>query len=234
MEFLAHGQKYVKITYHLPTCPMCAPWNGVVVSLDEPDDIAPHTLAEAEASGLYHPNCLHSHSLWLPEFSAPAPNEPDIAGENETPKEMTRQRNPDKIRTTQGDKKGGEMSPERETEIKRDIRAGKYNLNVRQQVQNRHIAETKENAAYATRMQIRDPLLKPSILEVDASELISQYAGTGEIVAKRGNAYFVENIKADRIIGKIWAWESFSWSATQWFRIEYSSKGVHLYPICRR
>jgi hypothetical protein len=81
MEFLAHGQKYVQISYHMPTCPMCAPWNGVVVSLDEPDDIAPHTLAEAEAAGLYHPNCRHLHSLWLPEFSDPAPNEPDIVVE---------------------------------------------------------------------------------------------------------------------------------------------------------
>jgi hypothetical protein len=65
---------------HLPTCPLCAPWNGVVVSLGEPDEIAPHTLAEAEAAWLYHPNCLHSHSLWLPEFSDHAPNEPDIEG----------------------------------------------------------------------------------------------------------------------------------------------------------
>jgi hypothetical protein len=58
MEFLAHGQNLVRISSHFPTCPLCAPWSGVVVSLTEPTEEYPHTLQEAYDSGWGHPNCV--------------------------------------------------------------------------------------------------------------------------------------------------------------------------------
>jgi hypothetical protein len=81
MEFLAHGQNLVRISSHLPTCPLCAPWNGVIVSLAEPTEEYPHTLDEARAAGLLHPSCRHNVSLMVEGFSEPGPSEPDYSEE---------------------------------------------------------------------------------------------------------------------------------------------------------
>ena len=37
-EFVAHGEDLVIISSHLPTCEMCKPWNGRIVSLYIPDN----------------------------------------------------------------------------------------------------------------------------------------------------------------------------------------------------
>jgi hypothetical protein len=81
MEFLAHGQNLVQISSHLPTCEKCLPWNGVVVSLTEPGDEYPHTLQEAQDAGLFHPNCLHSFTLYIPTVSEYGEAEPDYSEE---------------------------------------------------------------------------------------------------------------------------------------------------------
>lgn len=79
-------------------CPLCAPWEGEVLSLGGPD--GPHTirtqhtiqpsglfaptatvavhvagsLTEARASGLFHPNCRHSLSAYLPGVTTRPPH----------------------------------------------------------------------------------------------------------------------------------------------------------------
>ena len=45
---------------------MCAPRNGKVLSLTGQTPGCP-TLAEAEGAGLFHPNCRHASSLYIPE-----------------------------------------------------------------------------------------------------------------------------------------------------------------------
>ena len=65
-EFIAHGEDLVVISYHLPTCEMCKPWNGKIVSLTGATKDYP-TMAEAEADGLFHPNCRHAFSLYIPD-----------------------------------------------------------------------------------------------------------------------------------------------------------------------
>lgn len=65
-EFIAHGEDLVIISYHLPTCEMCKPWNGKIVSLTGATKDYP-TMTEAEADGLFHPNCRHAFSLYIPE-----------------------------------------------------------------------------------------------------------------------------------------------------------------------
>jgi hypothetical protein len=42
-------------------CPLCRPWEGMVLTID-PAGPSP-TIAEAEAAGLHHPNCRHT---WIP------------------------------------------------------------------------------------------------------------------------------------------------------------------------
>ena len=63
-EFVAHGEDLVIISYHLPTCEMCKPWNGKIVSLTGATKDYP-TMTEAEADGLFHPNCRHAFSLYI-------------------------------------------------------------------------------------------------------------------------------------------------------------------------
>lgn len=81
-------------------CPLCAPWEGEVLSLGGPD--GPHTiraahtiqpsglfaptatvavhvagsLTEARAAGLFHPNCRHSLSAYLPGVTTRPPHHP--------------------------------------------------------------------------------------------------------------------------------------------------------------
>ena len=76
MEFLAHGQNLVQISNHWPTCPLCATWNGVIVSLAEPTEKYPYTLQDAYDAGWGHPNCRHNFSLVVEGFSDPSRSEP--------------------------------------------------------------------------------------------------------------------------------------------------------------
>ena len=63
-EFVAHGEDLVIISNHLPTCEMCKPWNGRIVSLTGATKGYP-TMTDAEAEGLFHPNCRHAFSCIL-------------------------------------------------------------------------------------------------------------------------------------------------------------------------
>ena len=65
-EFIAHGEDLVIISFHLPTCEMCKPWNGKIVSLTGATKDYP-TMTQAEADGLFHPNCRHAFSLYIPD-----------------------------------------------------------------------------------------------------------------------------------------------------------------------
>jgi hypothetical protein len=62
MEFLAHGQDLVIVSVHFPTCPLCLPWSGRILSLTGQTEGYP-TIETARGEGLFHPNCLHNVSL---------------------------------------------------------------------------------------------------------------------------------------------------------------------------
>ena len=56
-------------------CPLCAPWQGKVLSVT-PDDRADATIADATAAGLFHANCRHTLVAYFPGVSnIPAPRE---------------------------------------------------------------------------------------------------------------------------------------------------------------
>ncbi|MEG1501987.1 MAG: phage minor capsid protein [Synergistaceae bacterium] len=65
-EYLAHGEDLVIVTSHTTTCKKCSPWGGKILSLTGETKGYP-TMEEAKASGLFHPNCRHTYSLWLEE-----------------------------------------------------------------------------------------------------------------------------------------------------------------------
>lgn len=50
------------------TCPVCAPWLGRVLSILGGDPDHP-SVAEARASGLWHPNCQHPAEQWFPGYT---------------------------------------------------------------------------------------------------------------------------------------------------------------------
>lgn len=71
---------------------------------------------------------------------------------------------------------------------------------------------------------------EPSILTADANELIKKYAGKGEPVIKKGKWVQQERFKDENYIG-VYKNKRFSESyKTQFGRIHYSNKGVHIVP----
>lgn len=52
------GKDLVYVSAHFGSCPLCVPWEGVMLSASGNDRRYP-SLQEATASGLFHPNCRH-------------------------------------------------------------------------------------------------------------------------------------------------------------------------------
>lgn len=54
------GQALVQISEHAGACPICIPWEGVVLRLDGSSEGAQPTIDDAMTAGLFHPNCGHA------------------------------------------------------------------------------------------------------------------------------------------------------------------------------
>ena len=65
-EFAAHGEDLVIVSTHPMSCPKCAPWQGVVLSISGSTP-GYATLQDAEGDGLFHPRCRHATALHIPE-----------------------------------------------------------------------------------------------------------------------------------------------------------------------
>jgi hypothetical protein len=74
-EFLEYGEDLVVVSDFSPTCPLCAPWGGAVLSISGVTKGYP-AVSEAEEAGLFHPRCLHSFAL----YSAEVWGKPDADG----------------------------------------------------------------------------------------------------------------------------------------------------------
>lgn len=60
------GHDLVIVSEHAEECPVCAPWEGRVLSLS--GDGEHPSLADAEADGLFHANCRHTATLYHPSL----------------------------------------------------------------------------------------------------------------------------------------------------------------------
>jgi hypothetical protein len=106
-------------------------------------------------------------------------------------------------------------------------------LKLSEQSQWKHIKNSVDHERHTTQIQARTPHLKASRLKGDlrfAQELIEKYAGTGRKVYK-GGLLMEENIKTNKVIGRVWDFNKKAWIKTKWARIKYSSKGAHIFPI---
>lgn len=61
------GYDLVMVSSHYTSCDLCAPWQGEILSLGGKSP-AFKSLSQAEAEGLFHPNCRHTYSPYHAEF----------------------------------------------------------------------------------------------------------------------------------------------------------------------
>ena len=61
------GEDLVKVSTIGTTCPICQRWQGVVLSISG-NSPKYHSLDEAKAAGLFHPNCKHTLGMYIPEL----------------------------------------------------------------------------------------------------------------------------------------------------------------------
>jgi hypothetical protein len=71
-RYQEYGFDLFKITSHFQTCPLCAPWENRVVSIDGRNPKYP-TLTDAIATGYGHPNCIHNITPWREGFPVTQP-----------------------------------------------------------------------------------------------------------------------------------------------------------------
>lgn len=64
-----NGYDLVQVSYHIGSCPICAPWQGRILSIRGETPGYP-TVALAEAGGLFHPNCRHAINTVIPELAS--------------------------------------------------------------------------------------------------------------------------------------------------------------------
>lgn len=94
-RMLDRGQNLVVISSHSRSAPQCQPYEGQVISLDGETGtvIRPNatggkavkvkikaTMADARSKGLFHPNCGHTSSSYVPGASKTFTTELDLAG----------------------------------------------------------------------------------------------------------------------------------------------------------
>ena len=76
----AYGYDLCQISDHYGACPVCEAWQGVVISVSGMTSGYP-SMADAEAAGVFHPNCLHDIDVYHEGISRGARSEPDAVRE---------------------------------------------------------------------------------------------------------------------------------------------------------
>lgn len=85
-----YGLKYVRVSAHPSSCPLCVPWQNKVLIDDRYADTTAsggyELLSTAIAGGLWHFNCRHEVTEELPGYSNPNRNDYNQASPQETAK----------------------------------------------------------------------------------------------------------------------------------------------------
>lgn len=76
------GEDLVQISSVGTTCPLCAPWQGVVLSISG-KSTKYRSLDSAKSAGLFHPNCIHDLLLYDEEMDGEGQSEPKKLTGNE-------------------------------------------------------------------------------------------------------------------------------------------------------
>ena len=88
----------VQVSSHPGTCPICADWQGQILSASGQTPGYP-TVADAEADGLFHPNCRHAINVLIPSLASKThaydPEEDTVVISEKTAKTISKTNNPD-------------------------------------------------------------------------------------------------------------------------------------------
>lgn len=97
-RMVENGYDLVQVSSHPDTCPICAEWQGKILSARGETPGYP-TVAEAEADGLFHPNCRHAINVLIPSLAkmtqAYNPDEETVVISQKTAKKVAGTTNPD-------------------------------------------------------------------------------------------------------------------------------------------
>lgn len=134
------GITYFTISTTGRPCPLCAPWEGKVLAdtpgeVTEPDasngdPVTFHvaaTIEEATAAGLFHPNCKHTLTAYLPGVTLLKPNQ-------WTPKDEQDYKDTQQLRALERDVRASKLqaaaalTPLDKARAQRDVRAGQARI----------------------------------------------------------------------------------------------------------
>lgn len=89
----SYGYDLAVLSSHAGSCPVCAAWEGVILSVSGENGEYP-SLAEAEGAGVFHPRCLHDLYTYYPGIShgdlRSSPREIEPAAEEYTARSVQR------------------------------------------------------------------------------------------------------------------------------------------------
>ncbi len=75
------GNNYVRISAHASSCPLCTPWQDKILVDDVyaggKTESGTELLSTAVSAGLFHWNCRHTKTIWIPGFSKRITPPPD-------------------------------------------------------------------------------------------------------------------------------------------------------------
>ena len=123
------GEDLVKVSTIGTTCPICSRWQGVVLSISGKSPKY-HSLDEAKASGLFHPNCKHTLGMFIPELDGEGKVEPSSV--NPSSKEQQRYKLIEKQRANERKirywkkRKSLAITPEEQTKANNKIKYWQY------------------------------------------------------------------------------------------------------------
>jgi len=128
------GINYFTISTTGRPCPLCAPWEGMVLA-DTPGTVTEDghtftvtaTIEDAMAAGLFHPNCKHTLTAYLPGFTVLKPNQwtpDDEAKYRDTQKLRALERTVRQARQVQA----AALTPSDRAAAGRDVRAAQANV----------------------------------------------------------------------------------------------------------
>lgn len=129
------GINYFTISTTGRPCPLCAPWEGMVLADRGPGEVTEDgqtftvtaTIEDATAAGLFHPNCKHTLTAFLPAFTVLKPNQwtpDDEAKYRDTQKLRALERTVRQARQVQA----AALTPADRAAAGRDVRAAQANV----------------------------------------------------------------------------------------------------------
>jgi len=87
------GHNLVVVSNHSRECPRCRPWEGKILDASNQNTDGKPNLSDATRNGLFHPNCRHTLTAYIPNFTRIPHDTEDAAGYQHEQREKSAERN---------------------------------------------------------------------------------------------------------------------------------------------